>query len=338
MQKIKELAIDAVITWVDSSDKVWQQKINKYLQQKIDWDNKKDSTRYNSVNEIEITILSIIKFAPFIKNIFLVTDNQQPENFIKLKNIAEVNNVNLELVDHTIIFRNHKKYLPSFNSCSIITMLYQVPNLSEQFIIFNDDTFLMRETKPEDFFKNGLPIIRGRWDSFYEDKFFRSLFIRLKFIFKKIKVKETGYKLAQQKSAKILGLEKYIRRDHTPVSVRKSILEEFFNENPAFLDNNIKHRFRDNTQFIISSLSNHLEVKKGSYILKKYFQLSYFQSYNYIKTKLKLAIFKIQKGRKFMCFQSLELAPEKTLKLILNFIDTRLETNFTDTNQNSEKE
>lgn len=331
MSQGKNNLIDAVITWVDSSDVVWQKKINQYLENKIDWSNKKEATRYNSINEVEIAIVSIIKFATFIKNIYLVTDNQQPKNFTELQQKAKENGVNLELIDHTVIFRDYKNYLPSFNSCSIITMLYQIPNLADKFVIFNDDTFLMRETSASDFFIDDKPIVRGRWDTFYEDKFFRNVFLKIKSIFKKVDAKKTGYKLVQQKSAKLLGFKKYIRRDHTPVSIRKSTLTTYFTKNPAFLDNNIKHRFRDNSQFIISSLSNHLEVRNNTYVLENNFHLTYFQSYNNFITKLKLRSFNTDKNKKFMCFQSLELAPKETLKYILTWIDEKLETNFNDT-------
>ena len=327
----KDIAIDAVITWVDGSDVNWQSKINQYLEKKIDWKNKEDAIGYNSINEVDIAILSIIKYAKFIKNIYLVTDEQQPENFEYLQQKAKKNNVNLELIDHTVIFRDYKNYLPTFNSCSIITMLYQIPNLADKFIIFNDDTFLMRETSVSDFFIDGKAVIRGRWDAFYENKFFRKIYIKIKSLFKKIEEKKTGYKLAQQKSAKLLGFKKYIRRDHTPVSVRKSTLVNYFTKNPEFLENNIKHKFKDNSQFIISSLSNHLEVKNNSYILENNFNLTYFQSYNYFKTKLKLRYFDIDKSKKFICFQSLDLAPKETLKYIFNWIDKKLETNFNDT-------
>ncbi|MBP8158055.1 MAG: Stealth CR1 domain-containing protein, partial [Flavobacterium sp.] len=64
-------AIDAVITWVDGSDAVWRDKINTHLEKKIDWDNKISSKRYNSIDEIDLAIESIIKFAPFIGTIFL---------------------------------------------------------------------------------------------------------------------------------------------------------------------------------------------------------------------------------------------------------------------------
>ena len=325
MHTNENVVVDAVITWVDSSDVVWQNNINKYLENKIDWSNNETVNSYHSINEIEIAILSIIKYAPFVRNIFLVTDNQKPTNIISLKQEATKSNINLEIIDHKVIFKDNESYLPTFNSCSIITALYKIPTLSEYFIIFNDDTFLMRETKVEDFFINKLPVIRGRWDSYYEDKTIRKLAVKLKSIFKKIDNEKTGYKLAQQKSAKLLGFKKYLRRDHTPVSMRKSTIEEYFKLNPNFLDNNIKYRFRNNSQFIISSLSNHLEIKNKTFILENNFNLSYFQSYNNLKIIFKLFWFDMDKTKKFMCFQSLESANKKTLKYILNWIQKKLD-------------
>lgn len=188
----------------------------------------------------------------------------------------------------------------------------------------------MRETKIEDFFVDKLPLIRGKWDWFYEDKTLRKLFLNLKSRFKKLNVQKNGYKLAQQKSAKLLGFKKYLRRDHTPVSVRKSTIEEYFRSNPDFLDNNIKHRFRDSSQFLMASLSNHLEIKNKTYVIDNNFNLSYYQSYNYFKTVFKLFWFDYSNSKKFMCFQSLELANKKTLGYILIWIDKKLNTNFSE--------
>ncbi len=327
MQNKKEIYVDAVITWVDSSDQDWQNKINNYLEHKIDWNDKKQSTRFNSINEIEIAILSIITFASFVKNIFLVTDSQTPKNFDSLRKKALENDINLTLIDHTEIFKN-KTYLPTFNSRSIETSLYKIPNLSNYFIVFNDDTFLMRETQLEDFFIDGIPVVRGKWSKYYEDLFFRNIYQSIKKIFSKSKTKKAGYKLAQQQSAKLIGLSGYIKRDHTPVSIRKSTLISYFQNHPEELENNLKHRFRHHSQFLIASLSNHLEYLNKTCILVNDYHLSYFQSYNYYKTKVKLHRFDNDRSKKFMCFQSLELAPTKTLHLILGWIDHKLQSNF----------
>lgn len=315
--------IDAVITWVDGSDREWQKKINQYSPVRIDFEKKKESVRYNSIGEIDIAIKSIIKFASFVNNIFLITDNQKPENFESLKKIAKEKGINLVLIDHKIIFKDYEKYLPCFNSCSIGNMLFRVPNLSEYFIIFNDDTFLMRETQPSDFFINDKPIVRGKWKDFYENKSLRNFFYKLLSYFGKTK-RKGGFKTFQQTSAKLAGVNKYVRRFHTPVSIRKSTVENFFKQNDL-LESNIKHRFRNNEQFIISSLSEHLEIKNNTYHFKNNAQLTYFRSYKYhFMVVLKLFLFRVNKKKLFMTFQSLELADKNTISYIFNWIDQRL--------------
>ncbi len=77
MYNNENFPVDAVITWVDSIDVVWQNNINNYLENKIDWNNNKTISAYQSINEIEITIISIIKNAKFIKNIYLQIINSQ---------------------------------------------------------------------------------------------------------------------------------------------------------------------------------------------------------------------------------------------------------------------
>ena len=116
----------------------------------------------------------------------------------------------------------------------------------------------------EDFFVDGQPIIRGEWQNFNEDRHFRRLYHKLRnFLGIPIKKKGAGFKKFQQTSAKLAGTKKYLRRFHTPVCVRKSTLETFFEHNPV-LEENIKHRFRHSDQFIISSLSEHLEIKNNT--------------------------------------------------------------------------
>ena len=319
-----EYQIDAVITWVDGNDPNWQKKINNFLEVKKDFSNKKNLVRYNSIGEIDITIKSILKFAPFIQNIYLVTDNQKPKSFEQLKILAKNQGKNLELIDHKIIFRNHEYLLPCFNSCSIGCMLFRIPNLSEHFIIFNDDTFLMRLTNPKDYFDNKLPVLRGKWEEFYENRKVRKFYHSMKQNLNINNNKSGGFKTFQQTSAKLAGTRNYLRRFHTPVSVRKSTLEIFFSKNDI-LSENVKYRFRNNKQFIISSLSEHLEIKKGTFKYLRKNQLTYFRSYkNLLITKLKLYLFILNSDKLFMTFQSLEMADKKSLNYILRWIDKRL--------------
>ena len=50
-----------------------------------------------------------------------------------------------------------KEYRPTFNSNAIELSMHKIKNLSEHFVYFNDDTFIIKEVIPEDFFENGLP-------------------------------------------------------------------------------------------------------------------------------------------------------------------------------------
>ncbi len=325
--KNNEIDVDAVIMWVDGNDKVWQEKINKYAQVKIDFSKKEESIRFNSIGEIQIAVKSIIKFAPFVTNIFLVTDDQTPKSFDKLKELASQKDINLSIIDHTVIFRGYEEYLPCFNSRSIATMLHRIPNLSEHFIIFNDDTFLMRTTKISDYFINGYPVLRGQWKKFYEDQLFRKLFYKsLSFFGIKKKANTVGFKKAMQKSAKLAGTKTYIRRFHNPIPLRKSTIEGYFNDN-ELLRANIKYRFRDENQFLVEALANHLEVKNETYIFNKDTQLTYFRSYKTLaQVKLKLDGFLKDKSKLFMTFQSLEMADDKSLEYILNWVTNRIES------------
>lgn len=324
----ENIQVDAVITWVNGNDENWQKKINAYSESKINFSSEGHLKRYNSIGEIDIAIKSIIKFAPFIQNIFLVTDDQVPESFDFLKSLAQEKGINLELVDHKIIFNGYEEYLPSFNSCSIISMLFKIPNLAEHFIIFNDDTFIMKEVSVNDFFINGEPIIRGEWQLFNENKTFRKSYHKfLTFLGVPIKKDKISFKRLQQNSAKLAKMDKYVRRFHTPVSVRKSTLTNFFKDD-SLLRQNIQYRFRDGNQFLLSSLSEHLEIKNNTYHYKNYSQLTYFRSYKKLwLTRLKLKRFKKDQSKLFLTFQSLDMASDKTLDYVLKWIEKRLSKN-----------
>ena len=325
-EQTNDIKIDAVITWVNGDDAIWQHKINTYLDTKIDFSNKAESTRYNAIGEVQIAIASIIKFAPFIKNIYVVTDYQAPQDIEALFIEAQHHGVLLKIIDHTVIFEGYEEYLPSFNSISIETMLYRIPNLSERFVVFNDDFFIMRATSPEDFFINGLPIVRGSWEKYNEDRTLRVYYHKfLKLIRKEPNQDRSSFKRLQQQSAMLAGTKKYVRRYHTPMSVRKSTLMNYFKEHEDLLKKNIAFRFRHKSQFLLSSLSEHLEIKKHTYHYSKDTHLTYFRSYKKpASVKRKLAQFLKDPSKKFVTFQSLEKANPALLIYIKDWISARL--------------
>ena len=137
-------AIDAVITWVDGADANHQMKYEKYLRGRSDF-----KKQYLQSNEIAFCVASILKYAPFIRKIFIVTDGQSP-NLEEIKKFSPLDKVNI--VDHKEIFNGAEEFLPTFNIRSIDAVLYKIEGLSENFIYFNDDMFLIKKSNPEEWF------------------------------------------------------------------------------------------------------------------------------------------------------------------------------------------
>ena len=156
--------IDVVIAWVDGNDPAHKRKINPFLpsdkQRSDDVDGK---TRYRSEGEIFYSVASVLRFAPFVRKIFIVTDEQNPhlDGFLQ-KNFPD-NHIPIEIIDHKIIFRGYEQYLPVFNSRAVETCIYRIPDLSENYVYFNDDFFLTRPLKETDWFVDDKTVAYGYW-------------------------------------------------------------------------------------------------------------------------------------------------------------------------------
>ncbi len=143
---VPEFPIDAVITWVDGSDPLWQARkrarraeVTEELHETADND-----ARYESLDELKYCLRSIEMYAPWIRRIFLVTDRQVPAWLDPTDSWVTV-------VDHTQIFDGPAD-LPTFNSHAIEARLHHIPGLAEHWLYFNDDFFLTRSLAPSFFF------------------------------------------------------------------------------------------------------------------------------------------------------------------------------------------
>lgn len=303
--------IDAVILWVNGNDDKHKIKISNYVDNKSEISLTKFRTRFDQVNEIKFTIDSILKFAPYIKNIHIITDEQTPEFLEKIDNNDYYKKVSI--VDHKVVFKDFEQFLPTFNCRPIETCMHRIPGLAEHFIYFNDDFFLIKHTKPTDFFRNGLPVLRGKWLKFDKDIFYKK--------FKKTRV---GHKKAQQKAAQLVGLKKYYNFKHTPHPLRKSTFKTYFNNNPNIFIENIKYRFRNENQFTPQGLANHIEIKNKSCVLISELELLYMRSYTKPLFWIKFIFLLNGNKKRFLGLQSLDQCPSKTLKFLSKWIENRL--------------
>tara|TARA_B100000900_G_scaffold96550_1_gene79673 strand:- start:2382 stop:3359 length:978 start_codon:yes stop_codon:yes gene_type:complete len=309
-----ESPVDAVITWVDGEDKMHKERINRYASKTIKKHNG-FSSRYAQVNEIQFCVHSILNHANFIRNIFIVTDNQIPKFLADEKSDMYKK---VKIVDHTEIFGDNKPLLPVFNSRSIETKIHRIPGLSEQFIYFNDDTILLRTVSKSDFFQDDFPVLRGKWKSFKQNISYKKL------RFKK-KINQAGHIYAQEKSAKILGFQRLFKFHHTPHPMRISTIKSFFSNHDGLEEFNSSFKFRSAEQFIIHGVANHLEIKNGSCRIMNDYQMVHFRSYRkpIIWLKFKLTYFCNKKNKLFLNLQDLGLCPPSKQTYFIEWLNKR---------------
>ena len=329
------LPVDAVIAWVDGNDPVLTAKRNSYLNgQTPGITSGAHSTRFASVNEIRYCVLSILRFAPFVRNIYIVTDNQNPGLDEDLQAFFPEKRGSVKIVDHREIFEGFEEHLPTFNSISIASMIWRIRGLAQNFIYFNDDSFLVRPVSRDDFFIGGRPVIRGRW---VPAPVPRVMFVRLRRFIRRKLLNDTGYQLrasfhiGQWNSAALLGFRcRYFTNSHTPHTVDRKTVEEFFGRNRELLEKNISFRFRDYSQFTFISLSNHLQLLGGNRLIRKP-DFVYLKPANrrgdYIGKKIRIC--ENNPGIMFLCAQSLDLCSKEEQDKLFSWLDERLQLHQT---------
>lgn len=174
MSQNKTPKIDFVITWVDGSDEKWLAE-KRAIAESYSFIKKPSSTTNRTFAENQPSIKGqpslekprfdssdlrfrndfdflkywfrgVEKFAPWVNRIFFVTAGHLPD-WLNLQHPK------LKIIRHSDFIP--QEFLPTFNSHTIENNLHRIAELSENFVYFNDDFYLLRKTRPEDFFKEG---------------------------------------------------------------------------------------------------------------------------------------------------------------------------------------
>ena len=308
--------IDAVITWVDGSEPSYQRKIKEHLT-----NNDTIKRQYLQANEINLCVASIVKYAPFIRKIFIVTDKQSP-SLDSVKHI--VSKEKIEIVDHEEIFRDNIEFLPTFNIRSIDALLFKIKDLSEKFIYFNDDMFLVKKTNPEDWFVGDKAVLTGNWVKTYNKKPIKIISQKIKSFFNM----RPSYNASQSKAANIAGFNsKYFKSYHCGRPQKKSTIKDFYNKFPQRLESQIKHKFRNPEQFMPYSLCWHLLIKENLYVessTNKLIEIEKSKKLSPEELSKLLHSIDTKKEVKFLNIQDLNLAQKETQKVFQNWFFKKL--------------
>lgn len=140
-----ESEVDFVIPWVDGNDPAWLEQFNQYS---IVSNGDKKKYRYRDWDNLQYIFRGFEFFADWVRKIHFVTWGHLPPWLKK-------DHPKLNIVRHEDFLL--KENLPVFSSHPIEINLHKIPGLSEKFVYFNDDTFLLKKIKKERFFKKNLP-------------------------------------------------------------------------------------------------------------------------------------------------------------------------------------
>ena len=266
--------IDFVITWVDGTDINWLNEKKKY-NSKI---NVSDTiSRYRDMGTLKYWFRAVEKFTPWVNKIYFITYGHLPE-WLNTKN-------------EKLVIVNHKdfipaEFLPTYNSNTIELNLYRINDLSEDFVLFNDDFFILKNMKKEEFFKNNFPceeyaeninMPRGYLEYFSHtalnnmgiiNNHFNKRKVMKKNLFKYINYK---YGINNIRTICLLPWKDFslIYDPHLPVSLKKSQLKELWEIETTALINTSKNRFRQITD-INQYLIRYFQLLKGNFYPRKH--------------------------------------------------------------------
>nr|WP_321507713.1 stealth family protein [uncultured Celeribacter sp.] len=265
-KKVEEL--DAVILWVDGNDPAHRAKREATLAQmgvtQAGLRNAASETRFADNDEIYFCVASLLKYAPFIRRIHIVTDTQRPRWIDAFAREGLCAPDKIRIVDHREIFRGYEAALPTFNCRSIEALLWKIPDLAEHFIYLNDDFFLNAPAKPTDFVSSdGKLWLEGTVKSVrtivWQD--------RLKNLKSRLAgqaFRRTSFQSAQALAASLVLARRFLALEHTPRPMRRSTLQTYFSRQPEQLRKQISYPFRSNEQFSPYALANALEIAAGT--------------------------------------------------------------------------
>lgn len=260
------MKVDIVVTWVDGSDPEWLKRKNKYSPSN---ETMNSDIRFRDYGTFKYFFRGIEKNADWINKIYLVTEGHYP-------GWLNLSNEKLVLVKHSDFM--DKEYLPTFNSNAIELNVHKIKGLSEHFVLFNDDVFVMNKTKITDFFKNGLPRDYGIYNptipsTEFSNILFNNVRIINKYFNKQQDLKKNKFKIFNFRYGtkvlrnivtlpwpKILGYW----NSHLTASFLKSTFKEVWERERIILDQTSKNKFRTSND-VNQWLMKYFQIEEGNF-------------------------------------------------------------------------
>lgn len=225
MSEFNDEPIDIVVPWVNPNDSVWRKEFEYWKKKET---GNKDACRYRDWGFIKFVLRSIEENCPWCRYVFLVLSGPS-----QIPDWLNIENPKLKIIFHKDYIP--EEFLPTFNS-NVIELFYSnIKELSENFILINDDMFFCQKKNEDFFFKNNIPVIFKKPQKFYNDRWSKTL-INSRNLANKILNKNDSFMFS--------GI-------HLPICYKKSLQQFIFTKiDLSFMKNNKFRKENDLTHFL----------------------------------------------------------------------------------------
>lgn len=278
---MKNNPIDIVIPYVNGNDPEWIASKNEYYAGSNLDDNANSEDRYEDWENLHILLRGVERFMPWVNKVFLVISNKR-----QIPSFLNVDNPRLRVVTHEEYIP--AEYLPTFNSNTIEMNYFRIKDLSENFILFNDDMFPMSDIDEGYYFQDDMvceeavempiiPVDIGRITRYsLMVKANNMVFINRHFDKREVQKRNPekwffdGYGDLLKRTEGLTYWNNFVgfHDRHMPVALKKSTLRHIWDIEPDMLHTASLNRFRDYTdvsQYII----RYWQICEGNFIPRR---------------------------------------------------------------------
>lgn len=247
----KSLCFDIVFTWVNSEDPIWIKKFKDYKKSIYNEVDNQFENRFVNYNELYFSLNSINKFLNFVTKIYIIVDNQ----LIDFKKINKELHNKIKLINHQDIIPHH--LLPVFNSELIQPFIYNIKELNENVLIFDDDFFIGNYIDINDIFDIKYNVIKTYW-------IYRKVFDSY---FTEFRLKNNNALISTYKTFKVFK-KKFrfypdLQNPHIVLFTTKSTLQKTFKIFKSDLEKTFKYKLRSPYNLKFLNLAGYVGIYYG---------------------------------------------------------------------------
>lgn len=211
--------VDIVVTYLNENDEQWQKDYNYWKDKEIK-EGKAQANNRQAFGEERIRQWDAFKYwfrgvekcCPWVNKVFVVVQNKN-----QIPEWLDTSNPKLRVVFHNEFIPN--ELLPTFNALTIVMYIANIKDLSENYIICDDDFYFLNPIEKDRFFKYGKPVHLNnpmpykKYDGGYltgtDNVFYRTLNNNLDFEYK-VTAKKIKYGFYHLPEARKKSFEKWI--------------------------------------------------------------------------------------------------------------------------------